>query len=493
MTWLKQLRESIVVKLWLSMVLLFVGVMIILGLVLSSMFEQFYFNWQARDLINRSLQVGKVLAEEGDWAKAYTYAEILSKEDGSTIGITNSHGVVMGCSNPEHFSRGARLSQEELEALDAGRILIKQGNIPGQRQTLLMVLVPVELPVSVMPGMGHWRGGRNTSLQRVGVFAYVPVAPITETILQVRLLLSATAMGAVALITVLGLLMSRKITTPVLAITEVAIAMIKGDFSRRVEISSQDEIGRLGQTLNKLGEELERSRQAQEGLEKMRRDFIANVSHELRTPLFLIQGYTEALQEGLAADEAAREELLAVIMDETRRMQGLVNELLDLARYQAGQAPLRMEPIQVEELLAGVAQKFRPWAQEQGISLEVEAQPGPPLTGDYDALTRVLINLTDNALRHTPAGGQVTLLAEPEADGWKIKVRDSGYGIPAADIPYIFERFYKVDKARTRGRGGTGLGLAIARSIVEAHGGSIKVESEEGKGTEFQIFLPAKV
>lgn len=492
MTWFRQLRESIVVKLWLSMVVLFVGVMIILGLVLSSMFEQFYFNWQARDLINRSLQVGRVLAETGDWARAFTYAEILSQEDGSTIGIANNHGVVMGCSNPQHFARGERLSQDEVEAMAAGRVLIKQGNISGQRQTLLMVMVPVDVPAGVLPGMGPWRNS-STSLQQVGVFAYVPVAPISETILQVRLLLSATAMGAVALITVLGLLMSRKITTPVLAITEAASAMIKGDFSRRVEVSSGDEIGRLGQTLNELGEELERSRQAQEGLEKMRRDFIANVSHELRTPLFLIQGYTEALQEGLAADEAAREELLAVIMDESRRMHGLVNELLDLARYQAGQVPLRREAIQVEELLNGVAQKFRPWAQEQGIELTVQVEPGPPLAGDYEALTRVLINLTDNGLRHTPPGGRLSLLAEVEADGWLLRVQDNGLGIPPEDMPYIFERFYKADKARTRGRGGTGLGLAIARSIIEAHGGQIHVESELGRGTEFQIRLPFQV
>jgi two-component system sensor histidine kinase ResE len=238
-------------------------------------------------------------------------------------------------------------------------------------------------------------------------------------------------------------------------------------------------------------------------LEKMRKDFLANVSHELRTPLSMLQGYSEALLDGIAGSEEERNELFKVIHDESLRMGRLVNNLLDLARMEAGYFEMRCEPVDLRELCARVLRKFAALCQQENVTLRHDlGEPHADLViqcGDPDRLEQVLTNLLDNALRHTPAGRAIEIAAEPvqNADGsrWvRIRVRDEGTGIPPEDVPYIFERFYKADKARTRGHnGGTGLGLAIVKNLIDAHRGRIEVDSELGKGTTFSITIPVEL
>jgi two-component system sensor histidine kinase ResE len=235
-------------------------------------------------------------------------------------------------------------------------------------------------------------------------------------------------------------------------------------------------------------------------LEKLRRDFVANVSHEIRTPLSMLQGYSEALLDDIAASPEERRELAQVIYDESLRMGRLVKDLLDLARMEAGHMEMRFVQVDLEGLLRRVHRKFLVYAKERGIRLHSDI-PEPPLVlkaADEDRLEQVLTNLLDNALRHTPGGAQIIVSARRVTSGGKpyveMKVQDEGQGIPAEDLPYIFERFYKADKARTRGAssGGTGLGLAIVKNIVEAHNGRIHAESTVGKGTTFTLLLPVE-
>lgn len=232
-------------------------------------------------------------------------------------------------------------------------------------------------------------------------------------------------------------------------------------------------------------------------LDKMRNDFLANVSHELRTPLSMVQGYSEALLDDIAASPEEQRQHMKVIHEESLRMGRLVQDLLDLAKMQNGYLEMHFTIVDIRELMQRVERKFHPIAKEQGIHLELSI-PEHRLEiprGDEDRLEQVLTNLLDNAIRHTSAGKRILLAAErTEIDGrmWvKLEVADEGQGISEQDLPYIFDRFYKADKARTRDYGGTGLGLAIVKNFVDAHQGKVDVASKINEGTTFKVYLPA--
>ncbi|MCM3766522.1 cell wall metabolism sensor histidine kinase WalK [Neobacillus niacini] len=228
-------------------------------------------------------------------------------------------------------------------------------------------------------------------------------------------------------------------------------------------------------------------------LEKMRKDFIANVSHELRTPISMLQGYSEAIVDDIAQSQEEKREMAKVIYDESLRMGRLVNELLDLARMEAGHIQLTLEEVNLEIFINRIIHKFQGLAKDNGIHLHAEIEEEmEPITMDPDRIEQVLTNLIDNAIRHTPSGGSVTLVVSQDEKGIRMEVKDSGSGIPEEDLPFVFERFYKADKARTRGRSGTGLGLAIAKNIIDAHRGHISAQSKIGQGTTFSFVLPRK-
>ncbi|SDC39194.1 two-component system, OmpR family, sensor histidine kinase ResE [Paenibacillus sp. UNCCL117] len=232
-------------------------------------------------------------------------------------------------------------------------------------------------------------------------------------------------------------------------------------------------------------------------LEKLRKDFVANVSHELRTPLSMLHGYSEALLDDIAATPEDRQELAQVIYDESKRMGRLVHDLLDLARMENGHMELNLRELDVHSFIKRMHRKFAALSKEKGIAMTYSL-PEEKLElerADEDRLEQVLTNLLDNAIRHTPAEAEISITASSTRlrgeEAVLIEVADQGYGIGAEDLPYIFERFYKADKARTRGAsGGTGLGLSIVRNIVEAHQGTVQAKSQPGQGTTFSIILP---
>ncbi|MGJ7034807.1 ATP-binding protein [Anoxybacillus eryuanensis] len=227
-------------------------------------------------------------------------------------------------------------------------------------------------------------------------------------------------------------------------------------------------------------------------LDKLRKDFIANVSHELRTPIAMLQGYSEAIVDDIAATDEEKKELAKVIYDESLRMGRLVNDLLDLARMEAGHLTLHHEQVSLRPYIERIIHKFQGLAKEKGVRLLVDMNNEPIVSFDPDRIEQVMTNLIDNALRHTDDGGEVRVIVAADEEVVRISVQDSGTGIPEEDLPFVFERFYKADKARTRGRSGTGLGLAIAKNIVEAHKGTITVHSKLGEGTTFTFALPLK-
>ncbi len=226
-----------------------------------------------------------------------------------------------------------------------------------------------------------------------------------------------------------------------------------------------------------------------ERIEKTRRDFIANVSHELRTPLTSIQGYTETLLDSAPDSDHARE-FLDIIRKSALRMSRLTEDLLTLARVESGEQRFDIQPSSPADLLQEAVQSFREIARAQNIELKVEDNAVVQVGADPEAIHQVFSNLVDNALKYAASGGRIVLGARPIAEGVEFYVQDFGPGIPSEHLPRLFERFYRVDKARSRESGGTGLGLAIAKHIVLAHGGSIRARSELNHGSTFLFTLP---
>lgn len=226
-------------------------------------------------------------------------------------------------------------------------------------------------------------------------------------------------------------------------------------------------------------------------LEKVRSEFVANVSHELRTPITSIKGFVETLLEDELPEETKRR-FLRIVKDEADRLEALIGDLLDLSRLESDTAPLARQDVDLLELVSDVVERLRPQADKKAIVPEIRIPPGlPAVPVDRDMFGQALMNLLDNAIKYTPSGGHVWVEARKvAADYIEISVADDGPGIPSEHVPRIFERFYRVDKARSRAEGGTGLGLAIVRHIVQRHQGSVRVESRLGKGSRFIITLP---
>jgi signal transduction histidine kinase len=273
---------------------------------------------------------------------------------------------------------------------------------------------------------------------------------------------------------------------PLQALAAGARAVARGEYGHTVPVGGPVEVRELATTFNRMSQQVRAGQQAQ-------RDFVANVSHELRTPLTSIQGFSQAILDGAAGEPQAVAHAAGIIHAEAQRLRRMADDLLELARLDAGQITLRREPVELAALLRACAERLEPRAREAGVALALELPAGlPGVIGDGDRLAQVFTNLLDNALQHTPAGGQVTLSAAAATGGVVVRVRDSGRGIPADDLARIFERFYQVDKSRRRAQGGAGLGLAIVRELVQAHGGTVSAESAEGLGTTFLVTLPAR-
>jgi two-component system sensor histidine kinase VicK len=232
----------------------------------------------------------------------------------------------------------------------------------------------------------------------------------------------------------------------------------------------------------------------QEKLEISRREFVANVSHELRTPLTTIKSYLEALDDGALEDVQLAGRFIGVARNETERMIRLVNDLLHLSRLDSNQTVLVKERVNVSDLLEDVSDRFSFQLLQRRIRIGMEVAPGiPDIFVDRDQMDQVLDNLVSNAVKYTPEGGTISIIARLLPNNHlEISIRDNGIGIPKKDLTRIFERFYRVDKARSRNMGGTGLGLSIAREIIKAHGGTIRLDSEFNEGTTVTFTLPTK-
>jgi signal transduction histidine kinase len=321
------------------------------------------------------------------------------------------------------------------------------------------------------------------------IYLTQPLRDVDAVLADLRTRLTWSTAIALLLSGAVALLLSQAITRPLHRLTMAAGAIARGQLDQQVPVRSRDELGGLSLTFNDMAARLRSARQAQA-------TFVANVSHELRTPLTSIKGMVETLRDGAVDDISVRDPFLATVETETDRLIRLVNDLLVLTRADAEGLNLRREPVDLAELARATIEGLAPRAARRGVTMRLEVDPQAPLAwADGDRIAQVLVNLLDNAIKYSHPGGAITLSIARASDEALVLVQDTGIGIPAEELPYIGQRFYRVDKARARERAertrsGSGLGLSIAVALIEAHGGSLSIDSEEGAGTTVRFTLP---
>ncbi len=582
------MKSNIFGKLLSTYLVIILITLLVVGLFLAQLFQNFYYHERERELVTKGQEVAGILTNYMlGFQDQRTTDDLLFLLDRflSARVIPVDRNLLLLASSHEFEGAGLRLAPEELDAVLRGEIVAKRGYHANSDQQLVSVAVPMVIAGEVVGA----------------VFLHGPLAGIGETVSQVRLLIFYAALAAIILAAFVGYYMSKSICFPLQQMNRAAHAVAAGDYRQQVEVTSSDEVGQLAQTFNYMSATLQQTVEAlseeksklenimqsmNEGvvaidedgrvtlanpqarlllgagegdltgmpvaaaltqaaisdlflkvarehtagsaevtlpegrvlllhvsplhrqeedwgavgiiqdvtevrrLEQMRRDFVANVSHELRTPMTSIQGFVEALLDGMADDAGSQERYLRVILDETTRLNRLLNDLLDLSRLETGQAKWPMEPVRLEYVLDDVVTKLSPQLEKQGLLAETDCPENlPAVLGNRDRLQQVLINLLGNAISFTPQGGRIKLSAKEEGASIRVSISDTGVGIPPEEQEKVWERFHKVDRARTRGLGGTGLGLAIVRQIVEAHGGKVGLKSTPGRGSTFSFTL----
>lgn len=347
----------------------------------------------------------------------------------------------------------------------------------AQLAALTVVLVTVLLAVRsvAIQAINH-----HMDPMTAGLMEHLTLALREAVTLGLNEAVIAGALAAIAAASLASLGIASLLTRPIRRAAKAAEQIACGNYAQRLSYDGRDEIGEFARSFNNMAERLEET-------ETLRRELLATISHELRTPLSNIQGYMEGLVEGVIPEEPRTYKL---VHGEALRLARLVGDIERLSRLESGIEHLEFQALDATEGLRKVVEAMRPRFDRDGITLTIEAvENAPRVWADEDKLSQILVNLLTNALAHTPKGGSVTVGVLLQAQGVLFQVADTGEGIPAADLPRVFERFYRVDKSRSSAGGGTGIGLAVVKVLVERMGGTVSAESQVGEGTTVSFTL----
>ncbi|HHY71736.1 MAG TPA: HAMP domain-containing protein [Bacillus bacterium] len=385
----------------------------------------------------------------------------------SEVFIVNDPKELSACL-PFDVNHQSLIGAEEREQLINGESITKIGYEKQFDRNIMGVIVPL-LEEKRLRGI---------------LYLYVPLASVNEVFEEASLIIMIITLILSLIALLVGKQIVKKLTTPLNEMERVAYKMSKGDFSEKVYVQSNDEIGRLGVAFNQMSQAIQEE-------DERRKEFLGNVSHELRTPISYIKGYSEAILDGTVSKKEDAGKYLQLIHREAGRMQRLVRDLLDLAQLEGKSLPMDKQPLALAQLIEEALEKFDPFLHEKKVVLEKELDPEIIIMGDQDRMEQVVQNIVENAIRYSPENSFIRVsLEKSKGNMCTIAIKDNGIGIPKEDLYRIGERFFRIDKARTRQYGGTGLGIAIVQKIIQLHEGDFIIESEVGEGTTVFIKLP---
>ena len=474
-------------KLILGTLAVLAAALIAADILVSKIAENNYSESLNRELAEKCHMLSLLIGQDPP-ASLQRRASEISRTTAARITIVDANGVVLADSERDPATMDNHKTPDRPEILAA--LSGQRGSVRRKSGTIGADFLYVAVPAG---------GGRALRLA-------MPLVDVTASVAEVRgRMLASTALAFLPAF-VVAAFFARSVSTKLGSIIDYAGKLAEGDFEAKLNSSGRDELGLLGQKLTETGEKLSRMRETLkrehdelEKVERVRKDFVINVSHELRTPLASIQGYTETLLDGALHEEGTNVRFLNIIRQNAERLTNLASDLLTLSRIEMKTQKFQFASYYVNDLLNDCVDSIRPMAGKKHLTLKVVPAPGgTEVFCDSKAVHQLLGNLLDNAIKYTPEHDMIVVSASAprrDADGVEFvefAVQDTGIGIPPEELPRLFERFYRVDKARSRELGGTGLGLAIVKHLAKSHGGDVGVTSEVGKGAKFYFTLPVQ-
>lgn len=457
-------RNRIGMKLGIIIAAIFMIVLLFLGVSLYQMFSNFYYK-EMRTEVTEMTSHFTTMAETSETSETSSEEMILTFADFSNVSMfyINAAGEITlhsGRHNPEDRSF---IRTEDLQQIFAGKTINLEHEDPlGNRYMVI--------------GQPIYHNHQITS----AIYVMASTQSMDNSLTAVRNLLILSGVGAFLLAIGITWIMALLLSRPLIKMQQATKQIAIGELETRLDIHSKDEIGDLASAINNLAADLQRYRDT-------RQEFFANISHELRTPITYLEGYAKVVKNRLYTTEEEKDRYLDIIYQEGVRIQRLVDDLFELAKMEEGKISLSMEWVDLKVVIDQAVQSISLKAKDKGLELVVHpAAKIPLIRGDGMRMEQIVLNLLENAVRYTEEG-RIDIHLGRTADTLSLSITDTGMGIPEEELPYIFERFYRVEKSRSRQTGGTGLGLSIVKKLVELQGGSIQVSSKRDIGTCFTV------
>jgi signal transduction histidine kinase len=480
--------KSILSKVWLGITSLVLIILLIIWLFQIGLLNRFYINERSNILLKEGEKLSSMLSSSKDYESVSQEIigeiETVGASYNARILIIDSYSNILFYNAPKHsFKRDKGPLDEDAESKEGfiRRTLSVfyndeeiERNI-SEKSTFTIIKTDPRFPErkAIIVGIPIEDNGNIMGYTLLNS----PLAPIEEMISILKKQLSIITFASLIIGTLLALLFAKHFTKPIRQINDTARKIAKGDFTANVVLDSKDEIGDLGDTINNMSNQLGQT-------ENFRREFIANTSHELKTPISLIRAYAELVKDINAGNDEATTANLQVIIDESTRLNDIVEDILYLSKMESGYSKLEILPFPIINIINNVIDKLSFFASNKGIDIILEIDNKETLiNGDKEKLHQVFYNIINNAINHSYENGKVTIKINNSNNITRVDIIDNGKGIPKEDLPYIWDRFYKVDKSRKRDDSGTGLGMSIVKNILDAHNFKYGIESEIDRGT----------
>lgn len=458
------LRNRIVRKLGLTIIALIFSILVPLGLALDYIFSNFYKHSMENNLEYLTVHYAEMIEAHGGMMTGMM--DMMAEMSSVDLIIFDKNGQsVKASDNFDPPKLSSLTGQHRISLSEGSSVRFEATNQSGKR------FLGMAYPVA---GINGYKGA---------IMLFSSIDTVTQTLKNIRYLMLLAGIGAFLVAVGITNILSRRLSNPLLQMESAAQRMAQGDFDIRVKALTQDEIGSLARAINELAGELKRYRDT-------RSEFFANISHELRTPITYLEGYSKVIKDGMYDSEEEKNKYLAIIHEEAARLKHLVQDLFELSKMEEGKISFNMEWMDLSEAMKNSLRTMEPKIKGKALELQAEIEPNLPYVfGDGMRMEQIFINLLDNAIRYTEKG-KITVAMFRDQYNVVAEITDTGSGIPEEEQPNIFERFYRVEKSRSREYGGSGLGLSIVKKLVEMQDGTIEVRSRAGAGATFSIRFP---